>query len=70
MMPILYFGQVQLETRCRAFAGMTIPSIGKKNAADIYKHTGDYWHFLHRFCSVIASPLPVARLRAVALGTI
>jgi hypothetical protein len=40
LMAILNLGSLQLEVRRRPLAGMTIPPVGKKHAADIQEQTG------------------------------
>ena len=56
-MPILHLGPVQLEVGRRPLAGMMIPPVGEKDAADIQKQAGDDRRLLHWL-------LPVPRIIA------
>src|ERR1039458_9786243 len=46
-MPILHFGQLQLEVRRRPFAGMMIPAVGEQDAANIQKQCRDWCASFH-----------------------
>jgi hypothetical protein len=46
-MPILHLGQLQLEVRCRPFAGMMIPPVGEQDTPDIQKQRRDLCRAFH-----------------------